>query len=183
MSWNTGRLCVFASVQVLWWWTMEVERDFNFNVMSWYRFRRVFHSQLCALDQRKFSVDSIPHPFSTSRSLVWNFRPVDFRWRIFRIPKKANWTSRPDQPNPPPSAWPKLVHTTDTRHRDGRRFAIWMHFYPAILHFELDLVQSNVLHVRIPLPRLHHLGHHLFGNYSSSLLFPLVRWGLSLVVA
>lgn len=58
-----------------------------------------------------------------------------------------------------------------------------MHLHSAVLHLELVVVEPNVLHVRIPVPGVFDLGHHLLGNDGPVVLLPPMCGGLSLVVA
>lgn len=50
-----------------------------------------------------------------------------------------------------------------------------MHLHSAVLHPELVVVKSNVLHVRIFVPGVFDLGHHVLGNDDSVVLFPPMR--------
>lgn len=87
------------------------------------------------------------------------------------------------QPNSTPNSRSISVHTTHTRHHNGRRTAVRLHFYSIVLHFEFDLVQPNVLHVRIPVFSVLDIGHHVLGDNSAVVLFPFMCRRLPLVVA
>lgn len=62
---------------------------------------------------------------------------------------KGTWTSSPYEPDSTSNSWAIDLHTTNTRHHNGRCSAIRLHFHSIVLHSQLDLVESNVLHVRI----------------------------------
>lgn len=116
--------------------------------------------------------------------------------------------SRAHKSNSTPNTRPIGLHATDSGHHHGRRFAIRLHLHSAFLHSELDLVVpsvsianqvisaimmqqtnhfaafiSQILHVRLVVPRLLDTGHHVLGDHHSVVLFPFVLGGLSLVVA
>lgn len=75
------------------------------------------------------------------------------------------------------------LHTAHSRYRYGWRSTIWLHLHPVILHLELAVVKSVVLHVWIPLPGVPYTNHNLFGDNNLAVLFPFMRRRLSLVVA
>lgn len=75
------------------------------------------------------------------------------------------------------------IHPAVARHHHGRRSALWLYLHPAILHPELALVLTDVLHVRFPVPSVHYPRNHLLGDDDTALLLPSVRRGLPLVVA
>merc|ERR1712107_460290 len=56
------------------------------------------------------------------------------------------------------------------------------YLYPVVLHPEQHLVQSDLLHVRVPLPRVRHSDHHLLRDHHPPLLLSSLCRGLSLVV-
>lgn len=58
-----------------------------------------------------------------------------------------------------------------------------MHLHSTVLYLELFVVKPNVLHVRILVPGVLDLGHHLLGDDSAAVLLPSMCGGLSLVVA
>lgn len=91
--------------------------------------------------------------------------------------------SRSNESNTSPDTRSINLHTTNSRHRYGRRSAIWLHLHPVVLHSELTVVQSDVLYVWIPLSGVSHTDHNLFGDNNLAVLFPFMRRGLSLVVA
>merc|ERR1712037_61436 len=58
-----------------------------------------------------------------------------------------------------------------------------LHLHPALLRAEQHLEQPDLLHVWLPLPRLHHPDHHLLRDHHPPLLLPPLCRGLPLVVA
>lgn len=58
-----------------------------------------------------------------------------------------------------------------------------MHLHSTVLHSQLSLVKSDVLHVRFPVPGVRDPGDHMLGDHDPAVLLPPVRGGLPLVVA
>lgn len=92
-------------------------------------------------------------------------------------------TSSSNESNPTIDTGAIYLHPTGARHYNGGCFTIRLHFHTIILHFKFALGIWNVLHVRFPIPSVYNSGHYLRGNHSIAMLFPSMRWRLSLVVA
>lgn len=54
-------------------------------------------------------------------------------------------------------------------------FGYRMHLHSVVLHLELVVVESDVLHVRFSFPCIPDPGHHLLGDDSSTVLLPSMR--------
>lgn len=75
------------------------------------------------------------------------------------------------------------LHPTNTRHYNGRRFTIRLHFHSIVFHIEFNLVVATLLHVRFFVLGIYHFGDYVCGNDDFIVLFPSVCGRLSLVVA
>lgn len=99
------------------------------------------------------------------------------------FPKTGIGASSSHQSNSTSNSRSISVHATNSRHHHGRRIAIRLHFHSTFLHFEFDLVQPNVLYVRILVFGILDFGRHMLRDNGALVLFPFVCRRLSLVVA
>lgn len=87
---------------------------------------------------------------------------------------QSNTTSHPRPVN---------LYSTVARHHNGWCSAFRLYIYPTVLHPELTVVVSDVLHVWFSVSSLYNFSNNLFRDYSIAVLLPLMCRGLPLVVA
>jgi len=85
--------------------------------------------------------------------------------------------SSEDESDPSSGPRSERLYPPGSGNRNGWCPALRLHFYPAIFHPQLSVVQSNLLHVWFPVRRLCDSLHHLLRNDYSTLLFPPLRRG------
>jgi len=139
--------------------------------------------QSCSLVLRLFRSHSLLYSCCPSCIVVRRVGASNFRWSLFRLQEAIYRTTCENKPNSQTDSWPVCLHTAHSRDHHGRCSPLRMYFHPTILRSEQYLEQSDLLHVRLPVPRVHHLDNHLLRDHDSTLLLPSMCGGLSLVVA
>ena len=112
------------------------------------------------------------------------------KWKLLRLGVLSrfsfdfDWISylSPNKPYPSPRSGTSFLHSTSPWHYYGRNITLWLHFYSAIFHSQLDLVPSDLLHVRIFTLGCADFDNHVFGNYDFVVLLPSGGRRLQLVV-
>ena len=75
-----------------------------------------------------------------------------------------------------------LVHAPCRLHPDGRHPPLWCLLHRALLHLLRHLREPVLLHVRIPVPGIHHPGYLLQPDLNRHGILPALWRGLQLVV-
>merc|ERR550534_2242323 len=153
------------------------------SMLSWGGLRPLLHLEPGALVLRLLGRHPLLHPGGAARPLVRRVRPAHLRRSLLRLQEVSNRAACEDQPDSETDSRPVCLHPANPWDHHGRRAPLWLHLHPALLRAEQHLEQPDLLHVRLPLPRVHHPDHHLLRDHNSPLLLPPMCGGLSLVVA
>lgn len=79
---------------------------------------------------------------------------------------------RPNKPDPEANPRAECVHPPPAWHHHGWGAALWLHLHPAVLHPQLHLVITDILHVWLPVPGVPHPSGYLLRDHCAPLLFP-----------
>ena len=115
---------------------------------------------------------SCPKMIFCTQNLVylWNLSVNFLHFTADEISNEIEWNSKRNS-----SSFD--LHSTVFWFYGRRNISVWMHFYPVFLHFEFNLVSSNLLFIWISVHSYFGLGYHVLWDDCAVVLFSSLCWG------